>query len=161
MSNDRDNWLKLSNENLLRQCEISYVIGSGTGGQKRNKTSNAVRIKHLPSGITVTDCETRSQSHNRNRAIEKLRLQLAFKFRSTPDRCFLWRKIAVSHPDYPLFIAKLLDVLYASGFKTSTTAETLQISTGMLIKTLGRDPALWQLVNRCREQLELGTLKKR
>lgn len=56
---------------------VTYYKSSGPGGQKKNKTESAVRIKHLPTGIIVTACESRSQSDNRERARQRLRERLA------------------------------------------------------------------------------------
>ncbi|OQN95957.1 hypothetical protein B0A48_17900 [Cryoendolithus antarcticus] len=43
----------------------SFLKGSGPGGQKINKTSSAVQLKHLPTGIVVKCQETRSREQNR------------------------------------------------------------------------------------------------
>jgi hypothetical protein len=43
----------------------SFLRGSGPGGQKINKTSCAVQLKHLPTGIVVKCQETRSRDQNR------------------------------------------------------------------------------------------------
>ncbi|CAN8072354.1 unnamed protein product [Agarophyton chilense] len=45
-----------------------FVRGSGSGGQKVNKTSNCVVLKHKPSGITVKCQQTRSREQNRKLA---------------------------------------------------------------------------------------------
>src|SRR5207248_2974059 len=50
----------LANHALLADCRFDIARGSGPGGQKRNKTSNAVRLTHLPTGIHVTATESRS-----------------------------------------------------------------------------------------------------
>ena len=67
----------LSDEQLLAECELSFFVGSGPGGQHRNKTSTAVRLVHTPTGLTVTATERRSQLQNRAAALERLREQLA------------------------------------------------------------------------------------
>lgn len=68
--------LALDDEALLRACEVSTFIGGGPGGQHRNKTASAVRLVHLPTGVTVTATERRSQAQNRGTALERLRAAL-------------------------------------------------------------------------------------
>ncbi len=55
---------------------ITFFKSSGPGGQKKNKTESAVRIQHLPSGITVTATESRSQSVNKGTALDRLKERL-------------------------------------------------------------------------------------
>ena len=45
--------------------EESFILGGGPGGQKTNKTSNVVRLKHDPSGLNIRFGETRSREDNR------------------------------------------------------------------------------------------------
>ena len=45
--------------------EESFILGGGPGGQKTNKTSNVVRLKHEPSGLNIQFGETRSREDNR------------------------------------------------------------------------------------------------
>lgn len=54
----------------IREDEIeeSFVRSGGKGGQKVNKTSTCVYLKHIPTGIEVKCQEERSQSLNRYRA---------------------------------------------------------------------------------------------
>ena len=68
--------LAQDDEALLRDCEVSTFIGGGPGGQHRNKTASAVRLVHLPTGVTVTATERRSQLRNRSAALERLRAVL-------------------------------------------------------------------------------------
>lgn len=57
--------------------QVEFFRGSGPGGQHRNVTDSAVRIRHLPTGIVVQASERRSQSQNRGLAMERLRKALA------------------------------------------------------------------------------------
>lgn len=57
---------------FAEDLEERFVLGSGSGGQKINKTSSCVYLKHLPSGFEVTCQETRSRDKNRLLARERL-----------------------------------------------------------------------------------------
>jgi len=62
----------LDRDSLSNDVEISTFRGSGPGGQHRNKTESAVRLRHVPTGITVVASEHRSQWRNREAAWERL-----------------------------------------------------------------------------------------
>ena len=63
-------------EDLLRECDVDTFRSSGPGGQHVNKTESAVRLKHLPSGLTVTCREARSQHQNKAACLRKLRQKI-------------------------------------------------------------------------------------
>ncbi len=60
-----------------RDIEWQATRGSGKGGQHRNKTSSAVQMRHLPSGITVRVEAERSQHQNRATALRILSARLS------------------------------------------------------------------------------------
>jgi protein subunit release factor B len=65
---------------------IEFYRGSGPGGQHRNTTDSAVRIRHLPTGIVVHASENRSQLRNREVAMERLRQALEKRSRKVKKR---------------------------------------------------------------------------
>src|SRR5450432_1431299 len=78
---NREGWTDLNDAQLLAQCEVDTYRASGPGGQKRNKTSSAVRIRHLPSELLVIAEESRSQHENRVKALKRLRQAFYLKLR--------------------------------------------------------------------------------
>src|SRR5437763_15447423 len=77
----RSSWTRLSDEQLKAQCAVDLYRASGPGGQKRNKTSSAVRLRHLPSGLAVIAEESRSQHENKAKALRRLRQAFFLKLR--------------------------------------------------------------------------------
>jgi len=60
--------MRLRDEDLVQIFHRS----SGPGGQHVNKVSTAVTLKHIPTGLIVTASDSRSQSMNRQIALERL-----------------------------------------------------------------------------------------
>lgn len=167
----RATWSALTDEQLLQQCAVDTYRASGPGGQKRNKTSSAVRLRHLPSGLSVIAEESRSQHENRLRALRRLRHALFLKLRDRIAAELLTPEGLARHPSYqgmrgrdgrldlsrkdPRFwpaVGMVLDVLSGMEARVAAAAEVLGISTGNLIDFLRTDPKVWEQANqlRCR-----------
>ncbi len=58
------------------EVEEVFIRGAGAGGQKINKTSSTVRLRHLPSGLEVRCQRERNQSVNRLLAWNELAVRL-------------------------------------------------------------------------------------
>lgn len=67
------------------EIDISFYKSRGPGGQKKNVTESAVRVRHIPTGIVVTATESRSQHRNKAAALEELERRLAAR-RRRPKR---------------------------------------------------------------------------
>jgi peptide chain release factor len=68
VSEEKNTWLRERMEALgvfEKDIEEKFVRSSGKGGQKVNKTSSCVYIKHVPTNIEVKCMKDRSQSINR------------------------------------------------------------------------------------------------
>lgn len=63
----------------VREEDLKTIAckGGGPGGQAKNKTSNVIVMKHLPTGIVVRCQNGRSQLHNRKTALALLKSKLA------------------------------------------------------------------------------------
>jgi protein subunit release factor B len=68
------------------EIRVDTFKASGPGGQHRNKRETAVRVRHLPSGITVLATEHRSQARNKALALRRLELKLRALRKKTKRR---------------------------------------------------------------------------
>ncbi len=168
---DRDQWLAAADAELLTQCVVDTYRSSGPGGQHRNKTSSAVRLRHPASGLTVIAEEERSQHANKTRAVKRLRLAIALKVRVKPAfppteefrECVTAAgRIEVSrrHPRYPVVVATVLDALHAAGGQVREAAGLLGLSTGQLSKFLTADGKVLEAANRLRQDVGLKPLTR-
>jgi len=66
-----------SDADLLAECVVTTFRASGKGGQHVNKTDSAVRVRHVPSGITVCCQRERSQYLNKMQCLDRLREKIA------------------------------------------------------------------------------------
>jgi hypothetical protein len=171
-------WTNLTDAQLLAQCDVDTYRASGPGGQKRNKTSSAVRIRHAPSGLIVIAEESRSQHENRARALRRLRQALYLKIRDTLTEADLTAESLATLQDYQRArdgtgrldlgvkdarfwpaAGVVLDVLHALDGRVSDTARLLGISTGNLISFLQTSPKVWEQANFLRAQFDQKPLR--
>jgi hypothetical protein len=158
MNCDRDDFLQMDDIQLSSVCKITFTKATGPGGQKRNKTSSAVQI-HLPEyNLTASDCTERSQNRNRANALRKIRMALAFAYRKSPQMPLANPECSITSAAYPLYTARLLDILQATSYDHKLAAEQISCSPSHLLKKLYRDPELWQFFQKERNQRQLPRL---
>jgi hypothetical protein len=138
---------------------ITYRHEYGPGGQKKNKTSSAVRLIHKPTLIQASASEDRMQSINKQRALRRLRMELAIELR---QRESAWAKawgMNSKNMDLPLLAGCILDSLYTRSFQVSEVAKYFSLRTSRLIKILQKSDRLWREVNAQRQHLNLKELR--
>ena len=77
-------YARMSADEIARDCEVDVFRATGPGGQGVNTTDSAVRMRHVPTGVTVTARESRSQFQNRASCLRKLRA--IFERRARPPK---------------------------------------------------------------------------
>jgi hypothetical protein len=171
MTARRADWTGLGDAALLAQCAVDTYRASGPGGQKRNKTSSAVRLRHLPSGLLVIAEESRSQHENKARALRRLRQALYLKLREevapgerAPEALAVRAEIVAARgsdgrfrperkaPHYWPAVGVVLDLLVAMGGRVSEAADVLATSTANLTDFLREDDKVWEQVNQVRSR---------
>jgi hypothetical protein len=166
---DRGAWVGLSDSQLLDQCEVDLYRASGPGGQKRNKTSSAVRLRHRPSGLIAIANESRSQHENKAKALRRLRaaffLDLRQPFAASDPALAAARSaegrfnVGPKDPRYLPAAAALLDLLDATAGGVREAAERLGTTTAHLVDFLQADDRAWRSVNALRARHSRSPLR--
>ena len=158
----RQLWLAVEDKILLGQCEVDTYRASGPGGQKRNKTSSAVRLRHLPSGLIAISEDSRSQHENKAWALKRLRRDICVKLREEPPEPFFLPEnlqsfltpsgfhISTKNDSFFLLGAHILDLLEKHQGRVSALGTTLGISTAQASEFLTSEKHLLDQANRIR-----------
>ena len=147
-------FVSMSDQELLRLVRVDVFKGSGRGGQKRNKTSNAVRL--TLESISVTDNTSRSKEENTRHALKKLRLAIALDTSGRFSRnCDLTSisglnsyikggiiRINASNPQLVPFLGVIVDQLMIHKGNWKEVAAHFQVSVSQLRKFAGKHPRL-------------------
>ena len=158
-ASERNAMLTAEDDVLFRACEFIMQKGTGNGGQKINKTSSAVRLRHRPTGIAVSANEERSQSRNRHIALRKLRYEIALHVRAEcSDEPFdvLPAPSPANHARLILWTAALFDRLTAADFDLTKAAVLCGISASQLERVMRKYPQIWRTFSEIRQQKSGG-----
>ncbi len=155
-ASERNAMLTAEDDVLLRDCEFIMQKGTGNGGQKINKTSSAVRLRHRPTGIAVSANEERSQAKNRHIALRKLRYEIALRVHADPSGAdgftLLPSPSPANHARLILWTAALFDRLAASGFDLAQAAALCGVSVSQLERAMRKYPQLWRAWSEAKQK---------
>ena len=171
----RAHYLLATDDALIAQCEVDRYRASGPGGQHRNKTESAVRLRHKLTGVTAIGEDSRSQAENKLHAVRRLRAAIALGVREpmqldgwTPSPRLAALVAGGTAPlgaktrltgEFWAAIAELLDALVAGGLEIGTTAQRLGVTTGALSKLLLHDDHVARAVNDLRRARGMRPLR--
>ena len=171
----RVDYLLASDDALIAQCEVDRYRASGPGGQHRNKTESAVRLRHRLSGVSAIGEDSRSQSENKLHAVRRLRANIALELREpvridgfAPSRRLAAFVAAGTAPlgaktrltgEYWASIGELLDLIVANQLEIGTSAQLLGITTGALSKLLLHDEQVARTLNDQRRARQMRPLR--
>ena len=167
-----EDWLALSDAELLAQCRFDRFRVSGPGGQHRNRRDTAVRLVHTPSGVSAQASERRSQAQNRQTALARLRRAIALDLRRPVELDAYHpppalerilpgarQRVGPRHPDFWAGAQHLLDLFEALDASLADSAAAIGCSTNQLARLIGSEAQLLRKANELREQRGLGPIR--
>ena len=154
-------FIQKSDNDLKKNCRMDIFKATGHGGQKKNKTSNAIRLtlEHL----SVTYTASRSRAENISRAFKKLRMSIALDISTGRENYYLNQtypaelfqyfqkgsiKINAKNPMFPLVIGFIIDCFIKHNGNYQSVAESLKVSSSQLRKFITKNPFMIETLNK-------------
>ena len=161
-------WIKfvsLGDEELMRKCRMDIFKATGKGGQKKNKTSNAIRL--TLNHLSVTATASRSRQENISKAVKKMRMEIALDLHEVEDNrsgleklpdglCSYIRKgilrINEKNPLYAMFTGVILDIYMEYLGDVREIAEKLETSSSQIHRFISSHSSLLPKINFLKER---------
>ena len=162
------NWLdflRLTDNELIKHCRTDVFKATGKGGQKKNKTSNAIRL--TLSHLVVTESKSRSKAENIKKALKKLRIAIATDSRhnlvgsdntiSPPNEILPYLHTSEIHinsrnPVFPIFLGYFFVSYIKYKGNWNSLGNELGFTTSQLRKFVGKQGTLKQTFDRMQSE---------
>ena len=160
-------YLQKNDSELLKLSRMDVFKATGHGGQKKNKTSNAIRL--TLAHLSVTETQSRSKAENIAGALKKLRLAIATDDQNAPQA----RSLIISPPEeilpylnkgvlrinpkndlYPLFIGYIFESFVRHGGERSAVSQDLGKTPTQFRRYLEKNVFLKRVLSELRQKLD-------
>ncbi len=165
-SKDWLNFVRKADEELIKLSRVDIFKATGKGGQKKNKTSNAIRL--TLSYISVTESSSRSKAENTKKAVKKLRTSIALDttksehnrvFKEFPEEIIPYInsstvRINPTNPVFPIFVGCLVDVFIKSGGRWDIIGKEFGTTTSQIRKFVEKNRFLPGVFKELKQQMD-------
>lgn len=160
-------YLRKTDKELLDLCRVDVFKATGPGGQKKNKTSNAIRLSL--SYLAITASASRSKTANLSNAVRKIRLVIALdttqafnnrnNFVEFPEEIspYLNSDVIRIHPQnpvFPVFAGCLLDLFVKYRGDWRKIAQKYRVSSSQIRTFVQKNGFLKLPLNKLKKQLQ-------
>ena len=125
---------------------MSTLRRPGPGGQNKNVTDSAVRLRLTGENIEASAGESRSQHTNRANALNRMRLEIALRLRATVEDDFIsnlesldYMTSNAKNKDYPEIIALIFDYLAENNWDPRLLGKEMNIGQKAVLKIREKD----------------------
>ncbi len=162
-------FLRKSDQELQNLSRMDIYKATGRGGQKKNKTSNAIRLSL--GNLSVTQSASRSRADNISKAVKKLRLAIALDIGSGFQERSGWRdfpeeilpylqsdliRINPKNKVFPIFLGNFIDVFIHHQGNWKKIAEQFNTSNSQIRRFTQENPFMLETVKKLQNQFRIA-----